>query len=118
MAAEMAALLCRLESLRRGVLRDGGWLGSCVSGAQKPVPGWQLALRFLEARHRTAIGRFLAGNRGEPVEQRDATLRHKLRIRKQVMVGAAREALFISHASPEDSPFTLWLGAKLTALGY
>jgi hypothetical protein len=31
---------------------------------------------------------------------------------------AAREALFISHASPEDNDFTLWLGAKLTALGY
>jgi TIR domain len=30
----------------------------------------------------------------------------------------AREALFISHASPEDNAFTLWLGAKLTALGY
>jgi hypothetical protein len=34
------------------------------------------------------------------------------------MGGAAREALFISHASPEDNAFTLWLGAKLTALGY
>src|SRR6516225_1339972 len=34
------------------------------------------------------------------------------------MGDAAREALFISHASPEDNPFTLWLGAKLTALGY
>ncbi len=31
---------------------------------------------------------------------------------------AARGALFISHASPEDNAFTLWLGAKLTALGY
>ena len=29
-----------------------------------------------------------------------------------------RDALFISHASPEDNVFTLWLGAKLTALGY
>ena len=29
-----------------------------------------------------------------------------------------RQALFISHASPEDNAFTLWLGAKLTALGY
>jgi hypothetical protein len=34
------------------------------------------------------------------------------------MGDAAREALFISHASPEDNAFTLWLGAKLTALGY
>ncbi len=34
------------------------------------------------------------------------------------MSDAAREALFISHASPEDNAFTLWLGAKLTALGY
>jgi hypothetical protein len=31
---------------------------------------------------------------------------------------AARQALFASHASPEDNAFTLWLGAKLTALGY
>jgi hypothetical protein len=30
----------------------------------------------------------------------------------------ARQALFISHATPEDNAFTLWLGAKLTALGY
>jgi len=29
-----------------------------------------------------------------------------------------REALFISHATPEDNPFTIWLGAKLAALGY
>ena len=34
------------------------------------------------------------------------------------MGNAAREALFISHASPEDNAVTLWLGAKLTALGY
>jgi hypothetical protein len=34
------------------------------------------------------------------------------------MNGQARQALFISHASPEDNAFTLWLGAKLTALGY
>jgi hypothetical protein len=34
------------------------------------------------------------------------------------MSEAAREALFISHASPEDNAFTLWLGAKLAALGY
>lgn len=31
---------------------------------------------------------------------------------------SSRSALFISHASPEDNRFTLWLGAKLTALGY
>jgi len=29
-----------------------------------------------------------------------------------------REAIFISHASPEDNVFTLWLGAKLTSLGF
>lgn len=29
-----------------------------------------------------------------------------------------RRALFISHASPEDNVFTIWLGAKLSALGY
>jgi hypothetical protein len=34
------------------------------------------------------------------------------------MGDAMREMLFISHASPEDNAFTLWLGAKLTALGY
>jgi hypothetical protein len=34
------------------------------------------------------------------------------------MRNTARKALFISHASPEDNAFTLWLGAKLTALGY
>jgi hypothetical protein len=34
------------------------------------------------------------------------------------MDNLAREALFISHANPEDNAFSLWLGAKLTALGY
>jgi hypothetical protein len=34
------------------------------------------------------------------------------------MGGNARPAIFISHASPEDNAFTLWLGAKLAALGY
>ena len=29
-----------------------------------------------------------------------------------------RKALFISHANPEDNVFTVWLGAKLAALGY
>ncbi|AMS45547.1 toll/interleukin-1 receptor domain-containing protein [Aminobacter aminovorans] len=29
-----------------------------------------------------------------------------------------RPALFISHAAPEDNAFTLWLGAKLSAMGY
>jgi hypothetical protein len=29
-----------------------------------------------------------------------------------------RPALFISHAAPEDNVFTLWLGAKLAAMGY
>lgn len=29
-----------------------------------------------------------------------------------------RTVIFISHAAPEDNPFTLWLGAKLSALGY
>lgn len=32
--------------------------------------------------------------------------------------GADRSAIFISHAAPEDNAFTLWLGAKLAALGY
>jgi hypothetical protein len=34
------------------------------------------------------------------------------------MIAAPRTALFISHATPENNAFTLWLGAKLTALGY
>jgi hypothetical protein len=34
------------------------------------------------------------------------------------MASPARQALFISHANPQDNAFTLWLGAKLTALGY
>ena len=29
-----------------------------------------------------------------------------------------RNAVFISHANPEDNVFTIWLGAKLEALGY
>lgn len=29
-----------------------------------------------------------------------------------------RKAIFISHANPEDNAFTLWLGAKLSAMGY
>lgn len=29
-----------------------------------------------------------------------------------------RETIFISHASPEQNVFTLWLGAKLAAMGY
>lgn len=36
-----------------------------------------------------------------------------------VSTGSAdRPALFISHAAPEDNAFTLWLGAKLAAMGY
>jgi hypothetical protein len=31
---------------------------------------------------------------------------------------AQRRALFISHANPEDNTFTVWLAAKLAALGY
>src|SRR5690349_5750818 len=31
---------------------------------------------------------------------------------------AQRRAVFISHANPEDNTFTVWLGAKLAALGY
>ncbi|MCG7867494.1 MAG: toll/interleukin-1 receptor domain-containing protein [Candidatus Thiodiazotropha taylori] len=31
---------------------------------------------------------------------------------------AERNALFISHANPEDNDFTLWLGTKLSAMGY
>jgi hypothetical protein len=29
-----------------------------------------------------------------------------------------RPALFISHANPDDNPFTMWLGAKLASMGY
>lgn len=31
---------------------------------------------------------------------------------------ATRDVIFISHANPEDNAFTLWIGAKLSALGY
>jgi hypothetical protein len=34
------------------------------------------------------------------------------------MVGDTRAAIFISHANPQDNAFTLWLRAKLAALGY
>ncbi len=34
------------------------------------------------------------------------------------MSGEERTALFISHAAPDDNAFTIWLGAKLSALGY
>jgi hypothetical protein len=34
------------------------------------------------------------------------------------VVKPKRTALFISHATPEDNDFVLWLGAKLNAMGY
>ena len=34
------------------------------------------------------------------------------------MTVPTRDAIFISHANPEDNEFTLWLGARLTASGY
>lgn len=33
-------------------------------------------------------------------------------------IAEPREAIFISHAAPEDNAFTIWLGAKLSAMGY
>ena len=33
-------------------------------------------------------------------------------------VHTTRDVIFISHANPEDNAFTLWIGAKLSALGY
>jgi hypothetical protein len=33
-------------------------------------------------------------------------------------MAAPRDSVFISHATPEDNAFTLWLGGRLTALGY
>lgn len=33
-------------------------------------------------------------------------------------VHTPRDVIFISHANPEDNAFTLWIGAKLSALGY
>ena len=30
----------------------------------------------------------------------------------------SRDAIFISHANPEDNAFTIWLGSRLTAAGY
>ena len=34
------------------------------------------------------------------------------------MTARPRDAIFISHANPEDNAFTVWLGARLTAAGY
>ena len=34
------------------------------------------------------------------------------------MTETGRDAIFISHANPEDNSFTVWLGARLTAAGY
>ena len=34
------------------------------------------------------------------------------------MTKTTRDAIFISHANPEDNTFTIWLGARLTAAGY
>ena len=34
------------------------------------------------------------------------------------MTARTRDAIFISHANPEDNAFTVWLGARLTAAGY
>ena len=34
------------------------------------------------------------------------------------MTALTRDAIFISHANPEDNSFTVWLGARLTAAGY
>lgn len=34
------------------------------------------------------------------------------------MTMLTRDAIFISHANPEDNEFTVWLGARLTAAGY
>ena len=34
------------------------------------------------------------------------------------MTDRQREAVFISHAAPEDNTFVLWLGAKLATMGY
>ena len=34
------------------------------------------------------------------------------------MSAVTRDAIFISHANPEDNAFTVWLGARLTAAGY
>ena len=38
--------------------------------------------------------------------------------KKTVIKASHRNALFISHANPEDNAFTRWLGAKLAAMGY
>lgn len=34
------------------------------------------------------------------------------------MTEIRRDAIFISHANPEDNAFTVWLGSRLTAAGY
>lgn len=40
------------------------------------------------------------------------------RTERPIDATAKRTALFLSHANPEDNAFTIWLGAKLSALGY
>lgn len=37
---------------------------------------------------------------------------------EQLQAEEERVALFISHATPEDNPFAIWLGAKLAVMGY
>ena len=39
-------------------------------------------------------------------------------VEQPLVTSDERTALFISHAAPEDNHFTIWLGAKLSALGY
>ena len=33
------------------------------------------------------------------------------------MTALPRDAVFISHANPEDNAFTIWLGSRLSAAG-
>ncbi|MHB1565857.1 MAG: toll/interleukin-1 receptor domain-containing protein [Acidiferrobacter sp.] len=35
-----------------------------------------------------------------------------------LITSVKRTLIFISHATPEDNDFTLWLGARLASAGY
>ncbi|QGG93265.1 TIR domain-containing protein (plasmid) [Agrobacterium sp. MA01] len=41
-----------------------------------------------------------------------------LTVKSSAASDAVRESIFISHATPEDNAFTLWLGNRLDAMGY
>jgi hypothetical protein len=61
-----------------------------------------------------AAAKYNVRNKPEPARQ----LKERAPAQLYRMGVKPRKALFISHANPEDNLFTIWLGAKLEALGY